>query len=93
MTLTRRHFLVEGRVQGVGFRHSAARIAAKLDVTGSICNLPNGLVEVQAQGKTEDVNKMEEWLRHGPALADITRLTAIEKPLEKEEHSFLIRYF
>lgn len=43
------HLLVEGRVQGVGFRHFVAGLAAERGVNGTVRNLPDGTVEVFAE--------------------------------------------
>ena len=43
-------FLVEGKVQGVGFRQGCCRRAMDLDLSGWVRNLPDGRVEVQAEG-------------------------------------------
>lgn len=91
--MERHHFLVEGRVQGVGFRHWAARTALSLGLTGWVRNLPDGSVEVQAQGERESLDKMADWLRRGPSSARVARLTVIEKPPEWGEESFVIRHF
>ena len=88
----RKRFLVMGTVQGVGFRHSAARMALKLGVTGWVRNLPDGAVEVHAQGERESMDKMEQWLRKGPPSATITRLVVLETPLKEGESSFVIRH-
>ena len=39
-----------GRVQGVGFRYQTHRVAAGFEVTGTVRNLPNGRVELVAEG-------------------------------------------
>ena len=93
MARVRRHFLIEGRVPGVGFRHSAVGKALSLSLTGWVRNLPNGAVEVQAQGEEDHVLEMEKWLRRGPSMARVTRCTVIERPLEREETAFTIRHF
>jgi acylphosphatase len=46
----------EGRVQGVGFRYSARRVAAGFDVAGYVRNLPDGRVELVASGDEEEVD-------------------------------------
>ncbi len=92
MTIVRKRFLVMGTVQGVGFRHSAARVASKLGLTGWVRNLPDGAVEVHAQGERVAVEKMEEWLRKGPATSTVTRLTALESPPKEGEATFAIRH-
>ncbi len=42
--------LYSGRVQGVGFRATVRRLACGYDVTGSVSNLPDGRVEMNAEG-------------------------------------------
>ncbi|MDI9369426.1 MAG: acylphosphatase [Synergistaceae bacterium] len=93
MAVVRRSFLVKGTVQGVGFRHSAARTALRLGLVGWVRNLPDGSVEVHAQGEAESVATMEDWLREGPPMATVTRLIAMEVPPETGESSFTVRYF
>lgn len=55
-----RHVHYEGRVQGVGFRYTARRIATGYDVAGWIRNLPDGRVEMKVTGEDEEV---DEYLR------------------------------
>lgn len=43
------HLLVAGRVQGVGFRRFVAGLAAEHGVNGTVCNLPDGTVEMYAE--------------------------------------------
>ena len=45
----------EGNVQGVGFRYSVRQIAKGFDVTGSVRNLPDGRVQLQAAGEEDEV--------------------------------------
>ena len=52
----RLHALFSGRVQGVGFRYTAERLAHHFPVTGFVKNLPDGKVEVIAEGE-EDMLK------------------------------------
>jgi len=44
-----------GTVQGVGFRFTAHSIAHRLNLTGYVCNCPNGTVELLAQGEAQDI--------------------------------------
>ncbi|MBC7784066.1 MAG: acylphosphatase [Burkholderiales bacterium] len=56
----RRHCYFKGRVQGVGFRYTARNLAINYDVSGFIRNLPDGRVELVAEGPgTEVVNFVE----------------------------------
>ncbi len=45
-----------GRVQGVGFRFTARRAANRRQLTGFVRNVPNGSVEMLAQGRSEDID-------------------------------------
>ena len=59
------HVLVHGTVQGVGFRYHCAYTAQDLGVVGQVRNLPDGDVEVMAQGEPGAVARLISWLRHG----------------------------
>lgn len=50
-----KHVVYTGRVQGVGFRFTAQRIALRYELAGYVKNLPTGQVEMFAQGHPEDV--------------------------------------
>jgi acylphosphatase len=54
--MQRVHCLFTGRVQGVGFRATAVAIARRHAVTGSVRNLANGTVELEAQGERAAVD-------------------------------------
>ena len=64
-----RRFIVKGRVQGVFFRESTRRVAEGLGIAGHAINLRNGDVEVLACGETEALDRLAEWLQHGPTMA------------------------
>jgi acylphosphatase len=54
----RREVRYRGHVQGVGFRYTAVRIARRYDVTGYVKNLPDGRVELVAEGAPEDIDAL-----------------------------------
>jgi acylphosphatase len=66
-----RHFLVTGTVQGVFFRQSARHEAERLGIRGSARNLPDGSVEVWAQGSAAALDALHQWLKVGPARARV----------------------
>jgi len=66
-----RRFLVFGKVQGVYFRHSARLEARRLGLGGIARNLPDGSVEVVAQGAAAAVEELRVWLQRGPAQARV----------------------
>ncbi|GIX05363.1 MAG: hypothetical protein KatS3mg114_1232 [Planctomycetaceae bacterium] len=51
--MQRRSYRVHGRVQGVGFRYTAAQLANRHRLTGSVQNLPDGTVALVVQGEPE----------------------------------------
>ncbi len=61
--------LMAGRVQGVGFRFFAVRQAQVLGVAGYVRNLPDGRVEVEAEGMRTTVESFRERMRQGPRSA------------------------
>jgi acylphosphatase len=74
--MTARGFLVRGRVQGVGYRYFVLRAAASLGLGGWARNLPDGSVEVVAEGSEAALTRLEEQLREGPGLA---RVAGVER--------------
>jgi acylphosphatase len=69
-------FTVSGKVQGVFFRASTAREAARLGIRGHAINLPDGRVEVLAVGTAAAVAELGRWLGRGPPAA---RVAAVER--------------
>lgn len=67
--------LVSGHVQGVFFRDSTRRVASELRVTGWVRNLPDGRVEVLAEGAEDAVRRLVEWCRQGPEGARVRDVT------------------
>lgn len=72
-----RGWLISGRVQGVFFRASTQRQAEALGLRGHAFNLEDGRVEVVAQGLPEALERLEAWLRQGPAQAQVDQLLAL----------------
>ncbi|MEO7387396.1 MAG: acylphosphatase [Gammaproteobacteria bacterium] len=70
-TLAARRFLVSGKVQGVYFRASTARLAEQLGLRGYARNLPDGRVEVLAVGNGAGLEALAHWLRQGPPRARV----------------------
>ena len=65
-------YLVTGRVQGVGYRYFVLREAERLGLAGFARNLPDGRVEVVAEGTDEVLGQFEGRLRDGPSFASVT---------------------
>ena len=60
------HAIVHGKVQGVSFRYRTRAEARTLGLNGWVRNLPDGTVEVLAQGDDRDLRELLRWLKDGP---------------------------
>ena len=72
--MERRHVIVYGFVQGVGFRFAVERAARSRDVSGWVRNRPDGTVEAVFEGDREDVESLVEFCRRGPRGAAVERV-------------------
>jgi acylphosphatase len=70
----RLHALVEGLVQGVGFRYFVSYYAEELQLTGWVRNLWDGRVEILAEGTRTVLEKMLEHLQKGPRGAQVSKV-------------------
>jgi acylphosphatase len=68
------HFLVQGRVQGVGFRWFVHREASELNLRGWVRNTEDGEVEVVASGSAQDLAELRASLRRGPRGSRVDRV-------------------
>lgn len=66
--------IVSGKVQGVFFRASAKQKADELGIRGTVANLPDGRVYIEAQGSDENLNSFELWCRQGPPRAVVSNV-------------------
>lgn len=62
---------VTGSVQGVGYRQTCRQFARSLDLVGWVRNHTDGSVEVFAQGESDNVGHLVEWLWAGPGGARV----------------------
>lgn len=69
---------VIGRVQGVFFRASTLEMARKLDVNGFVRNEPDGSVFIEAEGKPEALEQLEQWCRKGPPGARVDEVSVTQ---------------
>lgn len=72
---------IEGRVQGVRYRKTCKEIADQLKLSGWVMNLPNGHVELEAQGSEDSLARFRSWCKRGPVLSQVTKVT--ETPIEE----------
>ncbi len=83
---------VYGRVQGVGYRYFVKDNALDLNLTGCTRNLIDGSVEVLAQGREDNLQKLIQLLKKGPFLAKVEKLELIfRKPIVSYENFSIIK--
>jgi len=83
MELERRHVIVYGFVQGVGFRFAVERAARSHGVAGWVRNRPDGSVEAVFEGELEDMDALIDFCRRGPRGAEIERVEVAEEAPER----------
>lgn len=84
-------FVVDGRVQGVGFRAQTQRRARELGLVGFVRNRADGRVEGEAEGPAAQVDALLEWLQRGPAWAHVEQVDVDELPPAGGEAAFEVR--
>ena len=69
-----RHYLVSGRVQGVGYRRFVQKQALKLGIVGIVRNLQDGRVELVVRLTADQQSKLEKALWRGPMLSSVAEV-------------------
>ena len=83
--------VVDGRVQGVDYRASTQEQARALGLRGWVRNLPDGRVELRAQGTRGRVEALLAWCRKGPPSARVASVDVDwETPDPELPTSFLV---
>ena len=87
----RLHLWISGRVQGVFFRGAAADEARTLAITGWARNLPDGRVEIVAEGRRPALNALAAWAHQGPPAAHVTQVHEEWSQFQGEFSGFRVR--
>ena len=87
----RLHALIEGRVQGVGFRYFVEENAVALDLKGWVRNRWDGSVEVVAEGDRQSLEKLLSALRRGPRAAYVSDVRSEWSQATGEFRNFYVR--
>lgn len=85
-----RRFVVSGRVQGVGFRYFTLEVARRANLSGVVRNLPDGRVEVLAEGEAPSIDQLEARLRQGPSRARVSHVEIDGLPVTGRDSGFQI---
>jgi len=90
--MIRYSIIVDGRVQGVGFRFFTQLSAHKFDLTGWCKNLMNGKVEIEVQGLEEKISLFISEIKQGNNFSRIYDIDLCTIPLIDNEKKFIIKY-
>lgn len=82
--------VVQGRVQGVGFRYFVAERARELRLVGTVSNLRNGDVRVVAEGEEGALEALLAALRQGPRMSHVESVHAVWRPPTREFTRFSV---
>ena len=83
---------VYGRVQGVFFRAFVTRCARELSLAGCVRNLPDGAVEVRAEGNRQQLEKLVGYLKAGPPGARVDEVATSWSEYTGNYSGFSVRY-
>lgn len=84
--LSRKHYIFKGSVQGVGFRYRAYHAAGMYGVNGFVRNLPDGSVELEAEGDERNIIEMVKHILDGHFI-DADEIEVWDIPI-RGSHSF-----
>ena len=84
----KKHLLIFGKVQGVGFRHWLYVIAIKRNIRGWVKNKITGEVEALLIGTDEDVNEIIKQCEQGPHSSNVTQIKIQDYKQEYSKKSF-----
>ena len=85
------HLVIEGRVQGVGFRYFVLREAMELDLRGWVANTSDGAVRCVAEGSQASLEGLLARLHDGPVSAIVERVSVAWMPATGTLASFSVR--
>ena len=83
--------IIQGRVQGVGFRSACSRRALDLGVKGWVRNLRDGSVEVEVEGTPRAIAELRAWCEQGPPGAQVRSVRPSQMPATGNDW-FEVRY-
>lgn len=89
--MIRMHIIVEGRVQGVGYRASTRRLAYQLGLKGWVRNLRDGKVEILVEGSEEMIEILIQWCYRGPTSANVRKVNLEKTEATGEFHDFTVK--
>jgi acylphosphatase len=90
--VTAAEIVVQGRVQGVGYRDYAQRQAGRLGLAGFVMNLNDGRVRARAEGPREVIEEFVRVLEKGPPLSRVSAVNVWWVPATGRFAGFEVRF-
>ena len=84
----KKHIIITGKVQGVGFRYWLQKAALQRNVTGWVRNKISGEVEALLIGKNEEINSLINLCEIGPLSSEVTKVQVKNYQKEYLKKSF-----
>lgn len=91
--MKRYHMIVEGRVQGVGFRSFCMQQALTYNLTSSVRNMETGMVEIFAQGEENDLVQFIHKIREGNRWIRVDDISIKETAVDSTETKFRYDFY
>jgi len=92
MPREQRHIKIHGKVQGVGYRFFATRVARRLGLKGWIENNRDGTVEASVEGESSAIDEWLEELKEGPRYAEVTKIEQETKDFSGKLPDFDVKF-
>jgi acylphosphatase len=83
--------IVYGDVQGVFYRSYTRKKASELGLKGFVRNLPDGTVEVVAEGSEDKLNELIEFCKNNPGYSNVSKVEIKEEKATNKFDSFEVR--
>jgi acylphosphatase len=87
-----RHIKIHGKVQGVGYRFFATRVARRLGLKGWIQNNRDATVEAMVEGEKNVIDEWLEELKEGPRYAEVTNIDQETMPFSGKLPDFDVKF-
>ena len=92
MAREQRYIKIHGKVQGVGYRFFATRVARRLGLKGWIQNNRDGTVEAAVEGEKNVIDEWIEELKEGPRYAEVTKIDQDSKEFTGRLGDFDVKF-
>ncbi|RSL34347.1 acylphosphatase [Salibacterium salarium] len=90
--MIKKHMILHGKVQGVGFRQFTQTEAEKLGVKGWVKNKSDGTVEVKAEGEEKTMNTFIENVRQGHRFSSVQNVDISDTDTVEHNGSFSVTF-